>query len=107
MSRLLYLNIIKEAASALVAFNMLRNSELSDFQKGEIVGYHRNGGSLKDISKELNIPKSVVASVIMRWKVSGDSQNVLRPSKSKKLTEGRELLKEIWKNHTKLMSHIL
>ena len=66
---------------------MPRNSELSDFQKGEIVGYHRNGRSLKDISKELNIPKSTVAFVIKKWKMSGKYRNVLLPGRLKKLAD--------------------
>ena len=48
---------------------MPQNSELSDFQKEKSVGYHRNGQSLKDISKELNIPKLTMAFVIKNWKV--------------------------------------
>ena len=58
---------------------MPQNSELSDFQKEKSVGYHRNGQSLKDISKELNIPKLTIAFVIKNWKVSGDYRNVLTP----------------------------
>ena len=90
---------MKEAVSALIALKMPRNSELSDFQKGEIVGYQRNGRSLKDISKELNIPKSTVAFVIKKWKMIGDCRNVLRSGRPKKLTDKdrRVLTKEIRK----------
>ena len=82
---LIYVTLFKEAASALSAFNVPLKSELSDFHKGEIVGYHRNCRSLKDISKELNIPKLTVAYVIQKWKVivgidqSDPKTNRLRP----------------------------
>ena len=66
---------------------MPRNSELSDFQKGKIVGYHRNDRSLKDIFKELNIPKPTVAFVIKKWKMNGDYRNMLRSGIPKKLTD--------------------
>ena len=56
---------------------MPQNSELSDLQKGEIVGYRRNGRSLKNVSKELNIPESTVAFVNKKWKMDGDCRNML------------------------------
>ena len=88
---------------------MPRNSELSGFQKGEIVGYHRKGRSLKDISKELNIPKSTMAFVIKKWKLNVDCRNMLLTGRPKKLTDKdrRVLAKEIRKNRTKPMAHIL
>ena len=66
---------------------MPRNSELSDFKKSEIIGCHRNGRSLRDISKELNISKSTVAFVIKKWKMSGKYRNVLLPGRLKKLAD--------------------
>ena len=55
---------------------MASNPELSDFEKGVIVGYHRNGRSIRGIASELKYPKSTVAYVIRKWKVSGDCRNV-------------------------------
>ncbi|GFT52948.1 transposable element Tc1 transposase [Trichonephila clavipes] len=40
---------------------MPRNSELPDFEKGVIVGYHRNGRFFRDISSELNVAKPTMA----------------------------------------------
>ncbi|GIY97129.1 major facilitator superfamily domain-containing protein 6 [Caerostris extrusa] len=49
---------------------MPRSSELSDLEKGIIIGYHKCGRSLTDISSDLKYPKSTVAYVIKKWKVS-------------------------------------
>lgn len=88
---------------------MPRSAELSDFEKGVIVGYHRNGRSLRDISSELNYPKSTVAYVIQKWKVSGDCRNVPRVGRPTKLgdRDRRVLSREIRKNRTQPMAHIL
>lgn len=88
---------------------MPRSSELSDFEKGIIVGYHKNGRFLRDISSELNYPKSTVAYVIKKWKVSGDCRNVPRVGRPTKLgdRDRRVLSREIRKNRTHPMGHIL
>ncbi|GFV82538.1 uncharacterized protein TNCV_3983281 [Trichonephila clavipes] len=88
---------------------MSRNSELSDFEKGVIVGNHRNGRFLRDISSELYIPRSPLAFVIKKWKVGGDCRNVLRPHRPTKLRDrNRQVLsKEIRRNRTKLVAHML
>ncbi|GFV40791.1 hypothetical protein TNCV_60241 [Trichonephila clavipes] len=90
----------ENTALALVSSKIARNSQLSDSEKGEIVG---NGRFLRDISRELNIPKSTVASVIKKRKVIGDCRNVFRPSRSTKLRDRDQqvLSKEILKNRTK------
>ncbi|GFV17792.1 transposable element Tc1 transposase [Trichonephila clavipes] len=57
---------------------------------------------LRDISSELNIPKSTVAFVIKKWKVKGDCRNVVRTGRPTKLRDRdrRVLSKEIRKNFT-------
>ena len=82
---------------------------MSDLQKCEIVGCHRNGQSLKDIHKELKIPKSRVSFVIKKRKVIDYCWNVFRPGRPKKLTgrDQRVLSKEIRENRTKPISDIL
>ncbi|GFW05695.1 transposable element Tc1 transposase [Trichonephila clavipes] len=86
---------------------MPRNLVLPDFEKGVIVGYHKRGQSLRDISSELNIAKSTVAFVIKKQKVSGDYRNVFRYGKPAKLRDiDRQVLsKEIKKNSLKSMAH--
>ncbi|GIY63825.1 c-Maf-inducing protein [Caerostris extrusa] len=87
---------------------MPRSSELSDFEKGIIIGYHKCGRSLRDISRVLKYPKSTVAYVIKKWKVSGDCRNVPRVGRPTKLgdRDRRVLTREIRKNRTQPMALI-
>ncbi|KAG8192931.1 hypothetical protein JTE90_025638 [Oedothorax gibbosus] len=87
---------------------MTRSSELSDFEKGIIIGYHKCGRSLRDISSDLKYPKSTVAYVIKKWKVTGDRRNVPRVGRPTKLgdRDRRVLSIEIWKNRTQPMALI-
>ncbi|GIY33696.1 transposable element Tc1 transposase [Caerostris darwini] len=82
---------------------MPRSSELSDFEKGIIIGYHKCGRSLRGISSDLKYPKSTVANVIKKWKVSGDCRNVPRVGRPTKLgdRDRRVLTREICKNRTR------
>ncbi|GIX86426.1 protein-tyrosine sulfotransferase [Caerostris extrusa] len=59
----------------------------------------------KDISSDLKYPKSAVAYVIKKWKVSGDCRNVPRVGRPTKLgdRDRRVLTREIRKNRTQLM----
>ncbi|GIZ03878.1 transposable element Tc1 transposase [Caerostris extrusa] len=81
---------------------MRRSSELSDFEKGIIIGYHKCGRSLRDISSDLKYPKSTVTYAIKKWKVSGDCRNVPRVGRPTKLGDrGRRVFtREIRKNRT-------
>src|SRR5215510_11052761 len=87
---------------------MPRSSELSEFGKVVIVGYHRNGRSIRDISSELKYPKSSVGYVIRKWKVSGDCRNVPRPGRPTKVgvRDRRVLSREIRKYRTQLVADI-
>ncbi|KFM60000.1 Transposable element Tc1 transposase, partial [Stegodyphus mimosarum] len=87
---------------------MPRSSGFSDFQKGIIIGYHKCGRSLRDISSDLKYPKLTVAYVIKKWKVNGDCRNVPRVGRPKKLgdRDRRVLSREIRKNCTQPMALI-
>ncbi|GIY14008.1 transposable element Tc1 transposase [Caerostris extrusa] len=87
---------------------MPRSSELSYFEKGIIIGYHKCGRSLRDISSYLKHPKSTVAYVIKKWKVSGDCRNVPRVGRPTKLgdRDRRVLTREIRKNRNQPMALI-
>ncbi|KFM59511.1 hypothetical protein X975_23094, partial [Stegodyphus mimosarum] len=87
---------------------MPRSSELSDFEKGIIIEYHKCGRSLRDISSDLKYPKSTAAYVIKKWKVSGDCRNVPRVGRPTKLgdRDPRVLSREIRKNRTQQMAFI-
>ncbi|GIX71558.1 transposable element Tc1 transposase [Caerostris extrusa] len=72
---------------------MPRSSELSDFEKGIIIGNHKCGRSLRGIYSYLKYPKSTVAYVIKKWKVSGDCRNVPRVDRPTKPGDrGRRVL---------------
>ncbi|KAG8181585.1 hypothetical protein JTE90_017334 [Oedothorax gibbosus] len=66
------------------------------------------GRSLRDISSDLKYPKSTVAYVIKKWKVTGDRRNVPRVGRPTKLgdRDRRVLSIEIWKNRTQPMALI-
>ncbi|GIY64437.1 hypothetical protein CEXT_321831 [Caerostris extrusa] len=87
---------------------MPRSLKISDFEKGIIIGYHKCGRSFRDISSDLKYPKSTVAYVIKKWKVSGDCRNVPRVGRSTKLgdRDRRVLTREIQKNRTQPMALI-
>ncbi|GIY67690.1 transposable element Tc1 transposase [Caerostris extrusa] len=42
----------------------------ADFENGIIIGYHKCDRFLRDISSDLKYPKSTVAYVIKKWKIS-------------------------------------
>ncbi|GIY03019.1 hypothetical protein CEXT_423861 [Caerostris extrusa] len=75
---------------------MPRSSELSDFEK-DIIGYHKCGRSLRDISSELKYPKSTVAYVIKKWKATAVEYEL--PSSGSKKRNRKKKLKEEANKH--------
>lgn len=61
--------------------------ELSEFDKGRIVGLADCGKNLAEISKQLDIPRSTVRDFIKRSKERGHYENVPRPGRPRKTTE--------------------
>jgi hypothetical protein len=47
---------------------MGRSGELSDFERGLVIGCHISKKSVRDIATLLKFPKSTVGDVIVRWK---------------------------------------
>lgn len=75
---------------------MARGAELTDFQKGEIIGCHLANLSIRQISKKLDLPKSTIGNVLTRWKTEGNVQTKSRTGRPRKLTErGRRSLNRI------------
>jgi transposase len=67
---------------------MARVEELSDFQRGTVIGCHLSNKSVRQISALLELPLSTVSTVIMKWKRLGAT--MAPPDKSgspHKLTE--------------------
>ena len=79
---------------------MGRTEELSDFQRGTIIGCHLSNKSVHQISALLELPRSTVSAVIVKWKRLGATTAQPRSGRPHKLTErDRRVLKRVaWKN---------
>jgi hypothetical protein len=51
--------------------SMRRSGELSDFERGLVIGCHICKKSLRDIATLLKLPKSMAGDVIVKWKREG------------------------------------
>lgn len=75
---------------------MGRREELSDFQRGTVVGCHMCKKSVREISSLLNMPRSTVSAVILRWKREGITTALPRSGRPHKLKEkDREVLEKV------------
>ena len=73
---------------------MGRTEELSDFQRGTVIGCHLSNKSVHQISTLLELPRSTVSAVIVKWKRLGAPTAQPRSGRPHKLTEqGRRVLK--------------
>ena len=67
---------------------MHEHHELTDFQKGEIVGMRRSSSPTK-ISRELDIPQQTISSFLQRFNERGSIDNLKHPGRPRK-TSARE-----------------
>ena len=75
---------------------MGRSQELSEFQRGTVIGCHLCNKSSREISSLLNIPQSTVSSIITKWKRLGKTATQPRSGRPRKVTErGQRMLKRI------------
>uniref|UniRef100_A0A3B4TSC6 Aminoacyl tRNA synthase complex-interacting multifunctional protein 1-like n=1 Tax=Seriola dumerili TaxID=41447 RepID=A0A3B4TSC6_SERDU len=75
---------------------MGRSEELSDFQRGTVVGCHLCKKSVREISALLNLPRSTVSSVILKWKRGGITTALPRSGRPHKLKEeDRQMLERV------------
>uniref|UniRef100_A0AAZ3NSV6 Sleeping Beauty transposase HTH domain-containing protein n=1 Tax=Oncorhynchus tshawytscha TaxID=74940 RepID=A0AAZ3NSV6_ONCTS len=74
--------------------------ELSVELQDRIVSRHRSGEGYKNISAALKVPKSTVASIILKWKKFGTTKTLPRAGCLAKLSNrGRKaLVREVIKN---------
>ncbi|XP_071361308.1 aminoacyl tRNA synthase complex-interacting multifunctional protein 1-like [Trachinotus anak] len=78
------------------AERMGRSEELSDFQRGTVVGCHLCKKSVREISALLNLPRSTVSSVILKWKRGGITTALPRSGRPHKLKEeDRQVLERV------------
>jgi transposase len=61
--------------------------ELSDFQRGTVIGCHLSNKSVRQVSAQLELPRSTVSPVIVKWKHLGETTAQPRSGRPHKLTE--------------------
>ncbi len=79
---------------------IMRSKELPEELRDRIVARHRSGQGYKNISAALKVPKSTVASIILKWKMLGMTRTLPRAGRPAKLSyRGRRaLVREVKKN---------
>ncbi|GFV39595.1 regulator of chromosome condensation 2 [Trichonephila clavipes] len=81
---------------------MNNSKELSEFDRGSIVGCHLCGKSVREIADILHKPKSTVNDVIVKWKRRGSEVAEKRIGRPKILGErSRKALKRVVKQNRK------
>ncbi|XP_049900363.1 aminoacyl tRNA synthase complex-interacting multifunctional protein 1-like isoform X2 [Epinephelus moara] len=82
--------------SANICGRMGRSEELSDFKRGTVVGCHLCKKSVREISALLNLPRSTVSAVILKWKRGGITTALPRSGRPHKLKEeDRQVLEKV------------
>ncbi len=72
---------------------IMRSKELPEELRDRIVARHRSGQGYKKISAALKVPKSTVASIILKWKTFGTTRTLRRAGRPAKLSyRGRRAL---------------
>lgn len=79
---------------------IMRSKELSKELRDRIVARHRSGQGYNIISAALKVPKSTVASIILKWKKFVTTRTLPRPGRPAKLSNRgrRALVREVKKN---------
>uniref|UniRef100_A0A8K9VEE9 Transposase Tc1-like domain-containing protein n=1 Tax=Oncorhynchus mykiss TaxID=8022 RepID=A0A8K9VEE9_ONCMY len=67
---------------------------LSDFQRGTVIGCHLSMKSVCQISALLELPRSTVSTVIMKWKRLGAAMAQLRSGRPHKFTEQNRIARK-------------
>ena len=71
---------------------MGHTEELSDFQHGIVIGCHLSNKSVRQISALLELPRSTVSAVIVKWKRLGTTTAQPRSGKPYKLADRLSLV---------------
>ncbi|XP_061888308.1 aminoacyl tRNA synthase complex-interacting multifunctional protein 1a [Entelurus aequoreus] len=80
---------------------MGRSRELSDFQRGIVVGCHMCKKTLREIANLLNLPRSTVSNVVLQWKREGRTCPLPRCGRPHILKEEhRQVLESLAQEHT-------
>ena len=87
---------------------MSKRRELTDFERGKIVGLYKGGFSQRNITKILDIPKSTVGEVIKKYNKVGLTTTVSCSGRPKVLSErdNRHLVKIAKENRSNTLEEI-
>jgi len=87
---------------------MSKRRELTDFERGEIVGLSKGGFSQRNIAEILGFPKSTVGEVIKKYNEQGLTTVPPRSGRPKILTErdNRHLIKIAQENRSKTLEEL-
>ncbi len=80
---------------------IMRSKELPEELRDRIVARHRSGQGYKKISAALKVPKSTVASIILKWKTFGTTRTLPRAGRPANWAIGGESLGERGKEEPK------
>jgi transposase len=76
--------------------SMSRSGELSDFERGLVIGCHISKKSVRDTATLLKLPQSAVGNVIVRWKREGTTTTKPRLGRPRLMTDrDRRALKKV------------
>jgi transposase len=67
--------------------SMGRSGELSDFERGLVIGCHISDKSVRDIATLLKLPKSTVGDMIVKWKREGTITTKPRPGRPRLMAD--------------------
>ena len=73
--------------SPYIGSGLTCTEELSDFQRGTVIGCQLVNKSVRQISALLELPWSTVSAVIVKWKRLGATTAQLQSGRRHKLTE--------------------
>jgi transposase len=93
-----YKRLQKTVCSSLLSStsSMGRPGELSDFERGLVIGCHISKKSVRNIVTLLKLPKSTVGDVIVKWKREGTTSTKPRMGRPRLLTDrDRRALKKV------------
>ncbi len=76
--------------------------ELPEELRDRIVARHRSGQGYKNISAALKVPKSTMASIILKWKTFGTTRTLPRAGRPAKLSYRGKSLGERGKKNPKI-----
>ncbi len=80
---------------------IMRSKELPEELRDRIVARHRSGQGYKKNSAALKVPKSTVASIILKWKTFGTTRTLPRAGRPAKLSYRGKSLGERGKEEPK------